>query len=37
MEFVLSPNPNAAEQKLTDEQIQAGIDFLSNLEFIPAN
>ena len=37
VEFVLSPNPNAAEQKLTDEQIQAGIDFLSNLEFIPAN
>jgi len=37
VEFVLSPNPNAVEQKLTDEQIQAGIDFLSNLEFIPAN
>ena len=37
VEFVLSPNPNAAEQKLTDEQIQAGIGFLSDLEFIPAN
>jgi uncharacterized protein YgiM (DUF1202 family) len=37
VEFVLSPNPKAAEQKLTDEQIQTGIDFLSNLEFIPAN
>ena len=37
VEFVLSPNPNAAEQKLTDEQIQAGISFLSALEFIPAN
>ena len=37
VEFVLSPNPNAAEQKLTDAQIQAGISFLSNLEFIPAN
>ena len=37
VEFVLSPNPNAANQKLTDEQIQAGIAFLSALEFIPAN
>ncbi len=37
VEFVLSPNPNAADQKLTDEQIQAGIAFLSALEFIPAN
>ena len=37
VEFVLSPNPNAADQKLTDEQIQAGINFLSDLEFIPAN
>ena len=37
VEFVLSPNPSAAEQKLTDEQIQAGISFLSDLEFIPAN
>ena len=37
VEFVLSPNPNAADQKLTDEQIQAGISFLSTLEFIPAN
>ena len=37
VEFVLSPNPKAAEQKLTDEQIQTGIDFLSNLDFIPAN
>jgi hypothetical protein len=37
VEFVLSPNPNAADQNLTDEQIQAGIAFLSALEFIPAN
>ena len=37
VEFVLSPNPCAADQKLTDEQIQAGISFLSDLEFIPAN
>ena len=37
VEFVLSPNPNAAAQRLTDEQIQAGISFLNTLEFIPAN
>ncbi len=37
VEFVLSPNPQAMEQKLTKEQIQTGIDFLSNLDFIPAN
>ena len=37
VEFVLSPNPNAADQRLTDEQIQAGISFLNTLEFIPAN
>ena len=37
VEFVLYPNPMAAEQKLTDEQIRTGIDFLSNLDFIPAN
>lgn len=37
VEFVLSPNPDAADQALTDDQIQKGIDFLSDLEFIPAN
>ena len=37
VEFVLSPNPSAANQTLTDEQVQKGIDFLSNLDFIPAN
>ena len=37
VEFVLSPNPIAADQKLTDAQIQAGINFLSALEFIPAS
>ena len=37
VEFVLSPNPDAADQKLTDEQVQAGIGFLSSLDFIPAN
>ena len=37
IEFVLSPNPSVANQTLTDEQVQKGIDFLSNLDFIPAN
>lgn len=37
VEFVLSPNPNAADQTLTNDQIQTGIDFLSNLEFVPAS
>ena len=37
IEFLLSPNPGAASQSLTDEQLQTALDFLSNLEFIPAN
>ena len=37
VEFVLSPNPAAADQSLNDAQIQKGIDFLSDLNFIPAN
>ena len=37
IEFLLSPNPGAASQSLTDEQLQTAVDFLSNLEFIPAN
>ena len=37
IEFVLYPNPKAASQVLTDVQIQTGIEFLSNLDFIPAN
>ena len=37
VEFVLSPNPDAANSVLTDAQIQTAIDFLSNLEFVPAN
>ena len=37
IEFVLSPNPDAANSVLTDAQIQTAIDFLSNLEFVPAN
>ncbi len=36
VEFVLFPNPNAAVQELTDQQIRTGIDFLSGLDFIPA-
>ena len=37
IEFLLSPNPAAAAQTLTDAQLQTAIDFLSSLEFIPAN
>ena len=37
IEFLLSPNPGAASQSLTDEQLQTAVDFLSNLTFIPAN
>ena len=37
IEFVLSPNPDAAEQILTDDNLKTAIDFLSNLNFIPAN
>ena len=37
IEFLLSPNPGAASQSLTDAQLQTAVDFLSGLEFIPAN
>jgi len=37
VEFVLSPNPQAADQTLTAEQIQMCIDFLSDLDFIPVS
>ena len=37
VEFVLSPNPKIANATLTDAQIQTAIDFLSSLEFVPAN
>ena len=37
VEFVLSPGADAAGRTLTDDQIQKGIDFLSDLNFIPAN
>ncbi len=37
VEFLLSPNPGAASQTLTDDQLQAAVDFLSSLTFVPAN
>ena len=37
IEFLLSPNPGAASQTLTDDQLQTAVDFLSSLKFIPAN
>lgn len=36
VEFVLTPNPQAADQTLTDDQIQKCIDFLTDLQFVPA-
>ena len=36
IEFVMSPNPQAQNQTLTDAQIQMCIDFLSELDFIEA-
>ena len=35
IEFVMTPNPNAASQTLTEEQIQMCVDFLSDLDFVP--
>ena len=35
IEFVMSPNPNAKNQTLTDAQVQMCVDFLSELDFIP--
>ena len=37
VEFLLAPNPDAAQQTLTDTQVQTAIDFLTNLDFLPAN
>lgn len=37
IEFVISPDPDAADHTLSDAQVQTAIDFLSNLEFIPAD
>ena len=36
IEFNMTPNPAAADQTLTDEQIQMCIDFLTNVDFVPA-
>ena len=36
IEFVMSPNPKAENKKLTDAQIDMCIDFLSELDFVPA-
>ncbi len=36
IEFNMSPNPKAADQTLTDEQIQMCIDFLTDLDFTAA-
>ena len=35
IEFNMSPNPGAADQTLTDEQIQLCIDFLTDVDFNP--
>lgn len=35
IEFVMSPNPQARNQTLTDAQVQMCVDFLSELDFIP--
>ena len=35
IEFVMSPNPQAKTQRLSEEQIQMCIDFLSELDFVP--
>jgi len=36
IEFVMTPNPQAKNQTLTDAQVQMCIDFLSELDFVPA-
>ena len=36
IEFNMTPNPKAADQTLTNEQIGMCIDFLTNLDFVPA-
>ena len=37
IEFNMTPNPNAANQTLTNAQIGMCVDFLTDLDFIPAN
>ncbi len=36
IEFVMTPNPKAASQALTDDQVKMCVDFLSELDFVPA-
>lgn len=36
IEFVMTPNPRAKTQTLNDKQVQMCIDFLSELDFVPA-
>ena len=36
IEFVMVPGQNATERKLTDEQLRMSIDFLTDLDFVPA-
>ena len=36
VEFVFTNSPDAANQTLTDDQIQMCVDFLSDLDFVPA-
>ena len=36
IEFVMTPNPSAKNQTLTEKQIQMCIDFLSELDFVEA-
>ena len=36
IEFNMTPSPSAADKELTDEQIQMCIDFLTDVDFIPA-
>ncbi len=36
IEFLMSPNPEAKSQQLTDAQVQMCVDFLSELDFVSA-
>ena len=36
IEFVMTPNPGMASKTLTDEQVRMCIDFLTDLDFVPA-
>ena len=36
IEFNMTPNPKTVNQTLTEEQIQMCIDFLTDLDFVPA-